>query len=90
MYPKKDPLLVKKPIRSLSDGDSLMRALERKRMKRIKRILCGLVLVFAIGAGYAQSPHGKELKMSCDACHTADSWTISKDLDTCGNSTTRV
>ncbi len=66
-----------------------MRALERKRMKSIKLILCGLALVFAIGQGFAQSPHGKELKISCDACHTADSWTISKDSVTFEHNTTR-
>ncbi len=27
----------------------------------------------------AQSPHGKELKISCDACHTAESWEINQD-----------
>ena len=58
-------------------------------MKSIKLILCGLALVFAIGQGYAQSPHGKELKISCDACHTADSWTISKDSVTFEHNTTR-
>jgi hypothetical protein len=48
-------------------------------MEHIKRILCGISLVFAIGQGYAQSPHGKDLQISCDACHTSDSWVVSRD-----------
>ena len=29
--------------------------------------------------GYAQSPHGKELRISCNACHTSESWTVMRD-----------
>ncbi|HLF64093.1 MAG TPA: hypothetical protein VI603_10080 [Saprospiraceae bacterium] len=29
--------------------------------------------------GVAQSPHGDDLKISCDACHTAESWKINQD-----------
>ncbi len=48
-------------------------------MRGINWFACGVLLVFAMGYSYAQSPHGKEFKVSCDACHTSDSWAVSTD-----------
>lgn len=44
-----------------------------------RSITYGLILFLAAGALQAQSPHGKEMKISCSACHTADSWTVLRD-----------
>ncbi|MBK9104521.1 MAG: hypothetical protein IPL92_08110 [Saprospiraceae bacterium] len=48
-------------------------------MRGINWFLCGVLLVFTMVHSYAQSPHGKDFKVSCDACHTSDSWSVSTD-----------
>ena len=45
-------------------------------MKEIISVI--LALLFVVCAE-AQSPHGRDLKISCDKCHTADSWTAMPD-----------
>jgi hypothetical protein len=47
-------------------------------MKNFIRVTCGIML-FLSGWVQAQSPHGKDFKISCDACHTSDSWAVSTD-----------
>lgn len=48
-------------------------------MNYLKRVVGGIFFLLAATGLYAQSPHGKELTISCDACHTADSWQVAKD-----------
>lgn len=41
--------------------------------------VCIVVMALAYGRSVAQSPHGKNLQVSCDACHTTASWQINPD-----------
>jgi nitrate/TMAO reductase-like tetraheme cytochrome c subunit len=36
-----------------------------------------------------QSPHGKDFKINCDACHTSENWTVSKDSISFDHDSTR-
>ncbi|MEP6795247.1 MAG: hypothetical protein ABJB16_13035 [Saprospiraceae bacterium] len=45
----------------------------------LKRALWGMIFILTTICAQGQSPHGKEFKISCDACHTADNWTVSRD-----------
>ena len=47
-------------------------------MRHFKGLVCGILALAAMYAS-AQSPHGDALKVRCDACHTADSWNITRD-----------
>ncbi|MEP6793455.1 MAG: hypothetical protein ABJB16_03950, partial [Saprospiraceae bacterium] len=48
-------------------------------MEYFKKVLCGMVCFLVVTGMHAQSPHEKELKISCDACHTSANWSVSKD-----------
>ena len=41
-------------------------------------ICCGFIL-FISGWCFAQSPHGKELTINCESCHTSASWIVDQD-----------
>ena len=58
-------------------------------MSCIKRVLCGTIFILAVARTQAQSPHGEDLKISCDACHTSENWTVSKDSIAFNHDTTR-
>src|SRR5512134_3788914 len=57
-------------------------------MNGLKGALCGIICMLASWA-FAQSPHGTELKISCDACHTVESWTIIRDSLVFNHNSTR-
>jgi hypothetical protein len=50
--------------------------------------VCGFLMLTVVWAR-AQSPHGETLKISCDACHTADSWDVSSDSISFDHKTTQ-
>ncbi len=58
-------------------------------MDWFKRELCGLILILCVVWAQGQSPHGKELTISCNACHTSDSWAVSRDSISFNHDTTR-
>ncbi len=58
-------------------------------MFRVIAVVCGILLILAETQVSAQSPHGKDLRVSCDACHTSDSWAINKDSISFNHSGTR-
>jgi hypothetical protein len=58
-------------------------------MNWFKGYACGLLLVFVALSAQAQSPHGKDLAINCGTCHTADSWTITRDSLDFDHSVTR-
>jgi len=58
-------------------------------MGRLKKILYQVFFVLVTFNIYAQSPHGTSLKISCDACHTADSWVVNTDSILFNHDTTR-
>lgn len=35
-----------------------------------------IILTFLINSAFGQSPHGKKLKIECDACHSGDGWKV--------------
>ena len=53
------------------------------------RVLCGILLVLSFGRALSQSPHGSELKISCDACHISESWTVITDTISFDHDSTR-
>jgi hypothetical protein len=53
------------------------------------KILCGILLALAFSRVSAQQPHGEEFKISCDACHTSESWTVITDSVSFNHDTTR-
>ena len=57
-------------------------------MNLFKRVVGGIFFLLAATGVSAQSPHGKELTISCDACHTADSWQVAKDSISFNHDTT--
>ncbi len=44
-----------------------------------KKILCGIIVILAVCRASAQKPHGDDFQISCDACHTSESWTVVTD-----------
>jgi hypothetical protein len=48
-------------------------------MNRIKGVVSGILMLCAYTYIGGQSPHGQELRISCDACHTSEGWNINKD-----------
>ncbi|MEI7981281.1 MAG: hypothetical protein WCI71_06480 [Bacteroidota bacterium] len=43
-------------------------------------ILSVLVLVFTSGSVVADSPHGKDFKLSCNLCHSSNGWKLDKSI----------
>ena len=58
-------------------------------MNHLRRLLCGLLIFLSISIIQGQSPHGSTLKISCDACHTADNWVVKTDSIFFNHDTTR-
>lgn len=58
-------------------------------MSGIKAFILGMFLCVVVAQAFAQSPHGQSLQIRCDACHTADSWTMSRDSASFSHSITR-
>ncbi|HJW31052.1 MAG TPA: hypothetical protein VJ508_17620, partial [Saprospiraceae bacterium] len=57
-------------------------------MDGIKTRWVGLLLLLATWV-QAQSPHGKELSLRCDACHTSASWLVARDSISFNHDSTR-
>lgn len=57
-------------------------------MGHVKGYVCGF-LMLVTSVVMAQSPHGEDLKIRCDACHTADSWNVKQDSISFDHDSTR-
>ncbi len=58
-------------------------------MNQLSRFLCGVLFFLSAYIVQGQSPHGPKLKISCDACHSADSWVVNTDSIFFNHDTTR-
>ena len=57
-------------------------------MRHFKGYVCGIWMLVTVSL-MAQSPHGEDLKVRCDACHTADSWNVKQDSISFDHDSTR-
>ena len=56
-----------------------MLVVRKRQMFSWTRLLCGIFFFLAMAKVIAQSPHGQELNIRCDACHTSESWSVERD-----------
>lgn len=47
-------------------------------MNRLRQGIC-VILILSAELALGQSPHGKGLRISCNACHTTESWSVNPD-----------
>lgn len=48
-----------------------------------------VLILLCSGWSLAQSPHGKDLTVSCESCHTAESWSVNRDSISFDHQTTK-
>ena len=57
---------------------------------RILSFIIGYFLIFLSVSLAQESPHGKDLKVSCTTCHNSESWKIGKQSSSFNHSTTKM
>ena len=57
-------------------------------MNCVKGLVCGFLMLVAVYV-HAQSPHGQDLRINCNACHTSDSWIVNQDSISFNHDTTK-
>lgn len=48
-------------------------------MNYLRKSVLAYIGLFMVVWAHAQSPHGEDFRISCNACHTAESWTAMRD-----------